>query len=83
MQYKHERIIELSLALFFTPSISIKFYSYAMQTAIYLLNKLPTKVLNGLSPFKVLCQKDTEITTLETYQCFPCLGAHTKHKLEP
>ncbi|XP_039069840.1 uncharacterized protein LOC120216513 [Hibiscus syriacus] len=38
-------------------SLLIKYWSYAAISVVYLINRLPTKVLQGLSPFEKLYEK--------------------------
>ena len=48
---RHRHIVEIGLALLHTASLPISYWSYAFQTAVYLINRLPTSVLKFQSPF--------------------------------
>lgn len=50
-----------------------------------MLNCLPTKVLNGLSPYELLYCKKFDMSYLRVFDspCFPCLRSYNKTKLEP
>ena len=45
------------LALLATTSLPMKFWLYPFQTATFLINRLPTKVLNLQSPFQIIFGK--------------------------
>jgi histone deacetylase 1/2 len=47
---KHRHIVEVGLALLANASMPLKFWDDAFITATYLINMLPTKVLNFYTP---------------------------------
>jgi histone deacetylase 1/2 len=53
---KHRHIVEVGLALFANASMPLKFLDDAFITATFLINMLPTKVLNNDTPTKKLLQ---------------------------
>ena len=44
-------LVETGLALLATTSLPLQFWLYAFHTTTYLINRLPTKVLQFQSPF--------------------------------
>ncbi|KAE8686002.1 putative zinc ion binding protein [Hibiscus syriacus] len=54
VERKHRHIVELALVLLAQASLPIKYWSYAVVSTVYLINRLPTKVLRGISPFEKL-----------------------------
>ena len=51
---KHQSIVDIGLTLLAKASLHLKFWWEAFESAIYLLNHLPTVVLHIKSPFEVL-----------------------------
>lgn len=47
----HCHLVETGLTLLQSASLPSKFWSYAFQAAVYLINRLPTLVLKMSSPF--------------------------------
>ncbi|KAE8722483.1 Tetratricopeptide repeat-like superfamily protein isoform 2 [Hibiscus syriacus] len=52
--------------------------------AVYMINRLPTEVLSGKSPFEVLQQQDPDYSMLKVFgcACFPLLRPFNQHKLQ-
>lgn len=51
---KHHYIVEKGLALLYQASVPLKFWDEALLTATYLINRLPTPVVNFKTPFESL-----------------------------
>ena len=60
------------------------FWHDAILTAVYVINRLPTPILNGPSPFFKLFSKPPDYSFLRIFGslCFPTLTPYTKHKLQ-
>lgn len=61
----------------------LSLWSYAFQTATYLINRLPTLVLHSKSPYQVLYDKLPDYSLLRCFgcACFPFLRPYNSHKL--
>jgi hypothetical protein len=93
VERKHQHLIDTTLALLAASSLPKKFWDDACLTSCYLINRLPTPLLN-LSPFqklfsqvpdyKFLLIKKNKIKNkfLEIFgcACFPNLRAYNSHK---
>ena len=57
----------------------------AVSTTAYVINQLPTPLLQGLSHFQRLFSRVPDYGFLRTFgsQCFPNLTPYTKNKLQP
>lgn len=75
IEYRHRRIIERGLALLLIAHVILSYWPYAISTTTYLMNRVPTKVFFGLSPFEVLFDKSSFYRSLKTFgcQCFSYL----------
>ena len=61
------------------------FWPHALNTATYLLNILPSKLLGNLTPTHILYRKSPTYTHLRVFGClcFPLFPSTTIHKLQP
>uniref|UniRef100_A0A803Q7H8 Retroviral polymerase SH3-like domain-containing protein n=1 Tax=Cannabis sativa TaxID=3483 RepID=A0A803Q7H8_CANSA len=55
-----------------------------VQTQVYLINRLPTPILQHKSPFETLYDKKPDYAFLKTFgtACFPCLRPYQSHKFQ-
>ena len=65
-------------------TLTKSYWSYAFATATYLINRLPTPVLQMDSPFHKLFGTQPNYAKTRVYSClcFPWLRTYTHHKLE-
>ena len=61
----------------------MKYWNEAFYTSVFLINKLPTKVLNNKSPHEMIYSVRPKYGFLKAYGClcFPCLRDYNNHKL--
>jgi len=76
-------ILEVGLTLLAQSGLSSKFWVESFLTATYLINRLPTPVLQQESPFSKLMKKDPDYTLLRAFGClcYPLLRPYASHKL--
>lgn len=82
---RHRRIVETGRALLNHSNLPPNFWSSAFQTAVYLINRLPTPVLQMKSLFELLFKKPPNYQHLHAFGClcFPWLKPYTTNKLQP
>jgi transposase InsO family protein len=85
VERKHRHIIESALTLLSYATLPIIQWSYAVTTAIHLINRLPIPKLSHKSPWEKLFHKSPDFTHLKTFGClcFPYLRPYNHHKLQP
>ena len=66
---KHRHIVEVGLSLLAHASMPLKFWDEAFLTATYLINRLPSKVTNGLTPLELLFKQIPDYKSLRTCGC--------------
>ncbi|KAJ0016814.1 hypothetical protein Pint_10281 [Pistacia integerrima] len=73
----------MGLTLLAQSSIPKKFWVDAFLTSIFIINRLPTKVLNFSSPFECLFHLPLDFSYFCSFgcQCFPCLRPYMPNKL--
>jgi histone deacetylase 1/2 len=66
---KHLHIVEVGLALLANASMPLKFWDEAFLTATFLINLLPTKVLNFSTPTEKLLNVTPNYDSLRIFGC--------------
>jgi len=54
VERKHQHWLQVTRALMFKSNLPRKYWGEALLTAIYLINRMPTLILDNQSPFEVL-----------------------------
>jgi len=71
VERKHKHLLETSRALLFHSSLPIKCWGECIFTATYLINRFPSKVIKGASPFQIFFwDKSLTMSTLESLVAF-------------
>jgi histone deacetylase 1/2 len=80
---KHRHIVEVGLALLANTSMPLNYWDDAFITTTFLINLLPTKVLNLESPTEKLLHVKPNYESLRVFgcACWPNLCPYNKHKL--
>ena len=83
VERKIRHLVETGLALMAQSFLPSKYWTYAFQTAVYLINLLPAKLLHFQSPIQALFHKLPNYHHLQVFDClcFPSLRPYTQHKL--
>lgn len=65
----HRHIVEIGLALMAQASVSSRFWEFAFETTVYLINRIPTTVLGRVSPHFKLHRSPPPYTFLRVFGC--------------
>lgn len=81
---KHRHIVEMGLTLLAHASMPLKFWDEAFLTSVFLINRLPSKVIDDQTPFECLLGTQPDYTFLCTFGCaiWPNLHPYNSKKLE-
>jgi histone deacetylase 1/2 len=81
---KHRHIVETSLTLLAHALVPFRFWSDAFITTCFLINRLPTRVLDMKTPLEKLLHQTPDYTFLKVFgcACWPHLCPYNKQKLE-
>ena len=81
----HRHVVETGMTLLHHASVPSTYWTYALATAVYLINHLPTPLLSYKSPFEVLSGRTPNYHKLRTFgcQCYPWLVPYRTNKLQP
>lgn len=80
---KHRHIVEMGLALLAKASMPLKFWDEAFLTAAYLINLLPSRILNFTTPVERPFHTKPDYMLLRTFGCavWPNLRPYNSRKL--
>ena len=83
VERKHRHIQEMGLTLLAQSSLSPQYWVDAFLTSVFLINRLPTKVLDSLTPYFLLHKTEPTYMDLRVFgcACYPLLRPYNDHKL--
>jgi hypothetical protein len=84
VERKHHHIVEVGLSLLAHASMPLKYWDKTFLAATYLINCLPTKVLDFSSPLEILFKEKPNYVGLRTFgcACWSNIQPFNTHKLQ-
>ena len=81
---RHRHIVETGLTILHRALLHLSLWSFAFKTALYLINRLPTPILQNKSPFECLFHSSPNYSKLKIFGClcYPWLRPYNTHELE-
>jgi hypothetical protein len=81
---KHRHIVETGLTLLAHAFVPFRYWSDAVTTACFLINRMPTRVINMETPLERLLGEKPDYTFFKVFgcACWPNLRPYNNHKLE-
>ena len=82
---RHRHIVETGLSLLSHDKMPPSYWTYALATAVYLINRQPTPTLSLTSAFQKLFGSVPNYSKLRSFGClcYPWIKPYNHHKLEP
>lgn len=69
MERKHKHILNVSRYLIFQPWFPLKYWGNVILTSVFLIIRIPSSVLKGLSPYELVYKKCTNFDNLRVFGC--------------
>lgn len=82
VERKHKHLLEITRALRFQANLPKSFWGYCLLTATFLINRLPTPVLQNKIPYELLYSKPPDYSILKTFGCLCYASIHSQDKLD-
>jgi len=69
VERRNQTVVEMARCLLKSMGVPAKFWGEAVRAAVYLLNRSPTKILKGKTPYEVWHGKKPGVKHLRTFGC--------------
>ncbi|KAL0641364.1 hypothetical protein Bca4012_102815 [Brassica carinata] len=81
---KNRHLMEVARSLMFQANVPKRFWSDAVSTACYLINRMPTRVLKDQAPFEVLNKRKPSLAYMKVFGClcYVLVPGELRNKLE-
>lgn len=84
VEWRNCHLVETGLTLLANAFIPFKYWHFAFDTAVYLINRMPSHVSHNKSPFAYLMNHSPDYSFLKVFGClcFPFLRPYNRHKMD-
>ncbi|KAK1420567.1 hypothetical protein QVD17_22267 [Tagetes erecta] len=84
VERRHRHVVETGLTLLAHSHVPQQFWHFAFDTAVYLINRMPSRTNSNVSPFELVFQRPPDFNFLRVFgcRCFPHLRPYNKHKMD-
>nr|XP_043631213.1 uncharacterized protein LOC122602692 isoform X1 [Erigeron canadensis] len=84
VEQRHLHVVETGLTLLAQSHVPTKYWHFAYDTAIYLINRMPSRTNHIISPFEQLFHTTPHFSFLRVFgcRCYPHLRPYHTHKMD-
>ncbi|GKC51385.1 putative RNA-directed DNA polymerase [Tanacetum coccineum] len=81
---RNHHVVETSLTLLAQACVPQRCWHYAFDTAVYLINRMPSRTSTNKSPFEHIFKRSPGYSFLRVFGClcFPHLRSYNRHKMD-
>ncbi|XP_057454807.1 uncharacterized protein LOC130746255 [Lotus japonicus] len=85
VERKHQHILNIARALLFQSKLPKKMWCYFVLHVVFLMNRIPSKLLKNKSPYELLYQEAVDLEMMKVFGslCFANNLANNRSKLDP
>lgn len=85
VERKHRHVLEVARALMFQSGLHLSFWGESVLTAAFIINRLPSSILNNKCPYELLYNKPVDYNQIKAFGClaFAMNPVHTTDKFKP
>ncbi|GJS91360.1 retrovirus-related pol polyprotein from transposon TNT 1-94 [Tanacetum coccineum] len=84
VERRNRHVVETGLTLLAQACVPQRFWHYAFDTAVYLINRLPSRTSINKSPFEHIFKRSPDYSFFRVFGClcFPHLRPYNRHKMD-
>ncbi|GJZ49090.1 retrovirus-related pol polyprotein from transposon TNT 1-94 [Tanacetum coccineum] len=84
VERRNRHVVETGLTLLAQACVPQRFWHYDFDTAVYLINRMPSRTSTNKSPFEHIFKRSPDYSFLRVFGClyFPRLRPYNRHKMD-
>ncbi|KAJ0808584.1 putative RNA-directed DNA polymerase [Helianthus annuus] len=84
VERRHRHVVETGLTLLAQSGVPSRFWHFAFDTVVYLINRMPSRTASNVSSFELIFSRPPDFSFLRVFgcQCYPHIRPYNQHKME-